>query len=366
MYSVHELNYSIKGNKNMQVKSVLGDFKWSIFFTIIGFLTAGWWGYNHGISVGQALYIVFILSVIEISLSFDNAVVNATKLQEMSVFWQKLFLYFGIWVAVFGMRFYFPIEIVAVTTGKGFMEILNLSLNDPKEYSRLLTSHHAEIAFFGGAFLFMVFFEFLFSSKDHYWLGKIEEKFGLLEEEKKFPLFVTSLVVIGFAFLIPEEKRYLCVFAGFLGVILHVAVSILGDVFERRENGHVSSAGKVLKTGVAGFSAFLYLEVLDASFSFDGVMGAFVITNDVVLIMIGLAIGAFWVRSATMVIVKTNALNVFKYLEHGAHYAIGALALIMFVSTLYHVPEWIPGGVGVAFIALSIYSSVREKKKEQI
>lgn len=349
----------------MQVKNVLNDFKWSIFFTILGFITAGWWGYHHGISVGQALYIVFILSIIEISLSFDNAVVNATKLQEMSVFWRKLFLYFGIWVAVFGMRFYFPIEIVAITTGKGFREILELSLNNPKEYSRLLISHHAEIAFFGGAFLFMVFFEFLFSGKEHYWLGKIEEKFGLLEEEKKLPIFMTSLVIIGFAFLVPTEERYLCVFAGFLGLILHVAVSILGDIFERREEKSQSGgAGKILKTGVAGFSAFLYLEVLDASFSFDGVMGAFVITSDVVLIMIGLAIGAFWVRSATMVIVKTNALTVFKYLEHGAHYAIGALALIMFMSTLLHIPEWIPGGVGVAFIALSIYSSVKEKRKE--
>lgn len=347
----------------MQTKSILKNFSWSFFFTIVGFIIAGWWGHNHGISVWHAVYIIVILAIMEISLSFDNAVVNATKLQEMSIFWRKIFLYFGIWVAVFGMRFYFPIEIVAVTTDKTFMQVLDLALNNPKEYSALLTKHHGEIAFFGGAFLFMVFFEFIFSEKDHYWLGKIEQKLSLLEDKKLIGPVCAFVVVAVFSRFVSEDVQTVCFIAGIYGIFLHMAVNLLGDMFDDgSEGGEVTK--RVLKTGMAGFAGVMYLEVLDASFSFDGVMGAFAITNDVVLIMIGLAIGAFYVRSFTMAIVESNALTTFRYLEHGAHYAIGILALIMFVSTLQHLPEWIPGLAGVAFIVVSIYSSIKEKRRE--
>jgi hypothetical protein len=108
---------------------------------------------------------------------------------------------------------------------------------------------------------------------------------------------------------------------------------------------------------------FLYLEVLDASFSFDGVIGAFAITNDVVIIMLGLAIGAMFVRSMTVYLVDKGTLEEFVYLEHGAHYAIGILAVIMFASVKYEIAEWITGLSGVAFIAVSLWSSHRYKLK---
>jgi hypothetical protein len=108
----------------------------------------------------------------------------------------------------------------------------------------------------------------------------------------------------------------------------------------------------------------MYLEVLDASFSFDGVIGAFAITNDVVIIMLGLAIGAMFVRSMTVFLVEKGTLQEFVYLEHGAHYAIGILALIMFASVEYHIPEWFTGLSGVAFIIVSLWSSLRYKKEQ--
>lgn len=116
----------------------------------------------------------------------------------------------------------------------------------------------------------------------------------------------------------------------------------------------------ILKGGIAGF---LYLEVLDASFSFDGVIGAFAITNDVIVIMIGLAIGAMFVRSMTIYLVNKGTLSDFIYLEHGAHYAIGALAIIMLLSTRFHVPEIITGLIGVAFIVLSVFNSIQYNKR---
>jgi hypothetical protein len=103
--------------------------------------------------------------------------------------------------------------------------------------------------------------------------------------------------------------------------------------------------------------------VLDASFSFDGVIGAFAITSDVVIIMLGLAIGAMFVRSMTVFLVRKGTLDEYVYLEHGAHYAIGILAVIMLASMKWHVPELITGGVGVAFILASLWSSLQYKKK---
>ncbi len=91
---------------------------------------------------------------------------------------------------------------------------------------------------------------------------------------------------------------------------------------------------------------FLYLEVLDASFSFDGVIGAFAITNDIVLMALGLGIGAMYVRSLTVYLVRQGTLDDYVYLEHGAHYAIGALAVILMVTIQYQINEVITGLVG--------------------
>ena len=107
-------------------------------------------------------------------------------------------------------------------------------------------------------------------------------------------------------------------------------------------------------TGKAGFFLFLYLEVLDASFSFDGVIGAFAITSDPIIIALGLGlIGAMFVRSLTVYLVRQGTLSEYVYLEHGAHWAIGALAFILMISIGVHISEFITGLIGVAFIGAS-------------
>jgi hypothetical protein len=110
--------------------------------------------------------------------------------------------------------------------------------------------------------------------------------------------------------------------------------------------------------------SFLYLEVLDASFSFDGVIGAFAITQDVVIIMLGLAIGAMFVRSLTVYLVRQGTLDEYVFLEHGAHYAIGSLAAIMLASMSHHIPEIVTGLIGALFIGLSVYSSILYKRDQ--
>ena len=108
----------------------------------------------------------------------------------------------------------------------------------------------------------------------------------------------------------------------------------------------------------------MYLEILDASFSLDGVIGAFAITNDIMLIIAGLGAGAIWVRSMTVYLMRVGMLSKYKYMEHGAHWAILALGVIMLVK-LYHVdpPEWFVGSLGLVFIVTAVISSVIEKRR---
>ncbi len=336
-------------------------FRISMIVTVVLMILAGWWGYEHGGVKGlvSALWITGVLGVMEVSLSFDNAVVNASVLKDWNPFWQKLFLTVGILIAVFGMRLIFPLAIVAVATGLDLLQVWTMATTTPQEYSRHLMDVHAEVAAFGGAFLLLVFLNFLFDAeKDVHWLGWIEEKASSIGTES-LSILLALLAVFVCVELVPETHRFAVLYAGIVGIAVYVGVSWLSSLLEEEE--HDADLGKIVQRGSIG--GFLYLEVLDASFSFDGVIGAFAITSDVVIIMLGLAIGAMYVRSLTVYLVHKGTLDEFIYLEHGAHYAIGILALIMLASVKYHIPEWFTGLSGVAFIVVSLYSSLKYRKK---
>ena len=337
-------------------------FRVSLFVTIILLSLAAWWGYSIGGPAGaaQAFFIAGILSIMEVSLSFDNAVVNASVLRDWDPFWQKLFLTVGIIVAVFGMRLVFPILIVSIATGLGLVDVMSMALNTPAEYSRHLTANHAQVAAFGGSFLLLVFLNFLFDrEKEMHWLGWIEEKLGKHGNQGLSNL-LALLAVLGCMTMVPEQQKLSVLMAGVGGIAVYLAVSFLSDMLESEVGD--PAIGDVVKRGSVG--GFLYLEVLDASFSFDGVIGAFAITSDVVIIMLGLAIGAMFVRSMTVFLVHKGTLEEFVFLEHGAHYAIGVLALIMLASVKFHISEWFTGLSGVLFIGLSLWSSVRHKREQ--
>ncbi|WP_373991229.1 DUF475 domain-containing protein [Duganella sp. BuS-21] len=345
-------------------------FRISIAVSFILMALAGWWGYTQGGAAGlaQALWITAVLGVLEVSLSFDNAVVNASVLRHWNEFWRKLFLTVGILVAVFGMRLVFPLLIVSMATGFGLIDVWHMALNTPDEYSRHLTGAHAEVAAFGGAFLLLVFLNFLFDDqKELHWLGWIEEKLGQHGTES-LSVLLALLAVFGCVSLVGAEAQYKVLTAGVVGIVIYLAVMWISSLLEEDppaddEDITEAGVGQVVATVAKGsFGGFLYLEVLDASFSFDGVIGAFAITSDVVIIMLGLAIGAMFVRSMTVYLVHKGTLEEYVYLEHGAHYAIGILALIMLASVKYHIPEWFTGLSGVAFIAVSIWSSLRHKR----
>jgi hypothetical protein len=239
-----------------------------------------------------------------------------------------------------------------------------MAINRPEEYANNLQSHHVAIGAFGGIFLLLIFFSFLFDEgKELHWLGQIEEKLSQLGKLDSVSIMLALAVLFAFYQWLPIESgaRGSFLIAGVSGIILFIAVSSLDKLFESEESGD-GVATTVTRNGFAGF---LYLEVLDASFSFDGVIGAFAITRDIVIIMLGLAIGAMFVRSLTVSLVRKGTLDEYVFLEHGAHYAIGALSIIMLAETVQgvHIPEIVTGCIGAGFIFLAFLSSIRHNRK---
>jgi hypothetical protein len=160
---------------------------------------------------------------------------------------------------------------------------------------------------------------------------------------------------------VEQDSRTAVLVASVLGVLLHSGLELMGKIFEKNQKSSVTH-----QVGWAAFASFMYLEVLDASFSFDGVIGAFAITSSVLLIVAGLGAGALWVRSLTVYLMKAGTLNKYRYLEHGAHWAILALGVVM-IMKLYHIelPEWLTGSLGLIFILTAVASSILEKRMEQ-
>jgi hypothetical protein len=349
----------------------------SIFFTVVCLAISAYWGFTHGPNAGvqamlSALTITAILAVMEVSLSFDNAVVNASVLRNWDHFWKMIFLTVGILIAVFGMRLVFPVVIVAVTADMGMVEVVKMALNDPIQYSAKLLAHHAEIAAFGGAFLLLVFLNFfLDEGKDTHWFKWLEKRLANLANVPAMSVFLALIALLVMAANVEEAKRLVVTMAGIWGIVIYIGVQVLshllgGEPEVDEEGNAVGHDANGAPTGVikAGIGGFIYLEVLDASFSFDGVIGAFAITSDVVIIMLGLAIGAMFVRSMTIYLVDKGTLDAYVYLEHGAHYAIGALAFIMIASgTGLHVPEVVTGLIGVAFIVWAVIASIQYNKR---
>lgn len=332
----------------------------------------------------EALILCAILGILEVSLSFDNAVINATVLRRMSAFWQQIFLTVGILIAVFGMRLVFPLAIVWITAGLNPQQALDRALNPPADgaayfpdgqpsYETALTDAHPQIAAFGGMFLMMLFLNFVFESREITWLSWLERPLARAGKLDQLAVVVASIALLLAAEFGPDDHAHTVLLAGVLGMITYIAVNGLGTLFEVEDGDSDPDTGPsggptelAKATGKAGFFLFLYLEVLDASFSFDGVIGAFAITSDPILIALGLGfIGAIFVRSITIFLVRKGTLSEYMYLEHGAHWAIGALAAILLVSISIHVNEIVTGLVGVLLIGAAFVSSISRRRRER-
>ena len=315
----------------------------------------------------EAMLIAATLMIIEITFSFDNAIINARTLTKMSPFWQRMFMTFGILIAVFGMRIIFPILIVMATADLSWGQVFHLALQEPDKYAVALQHAHPSIAAFGGMFLFTLALHFFFDdSREIRWLKSFEK---LLQDINRRGLYVfVSVVFLAIIAAIPGNPHQIeTLTAGAMGVGVYVLIHGLSELFTRQHEKAEKRAGKAVQaTAMAGLASFIYLEVLDASFSFDGVIGAFAVTKDVVLIAVGLGVGALWVRSLTLYIVHRKVLNTYRYLEHAAHYVIGALAITLLLGLFYEIPEMYVGLIGLLVIAAAIASSVKDKSNSDV
>lgn len=337
-------------------------FRWSAIFTavamIIGFFLGAWSEMNI---VGwlQAVFIVLVLGILEISLSFDNAVVNASVLSEMSPIRQQRFLTRWIAIAVFGMRVIFPLIIVSIIWNINPLAALNLAIADPSKYAGILTSSRIVLSWFGGSFLFMVALKFFLDlEKENHWIWPIEKILKKFGELKSAEILVTLLVIFGIAEILPDVEKLSFLISGTWWIIIYSLVDGFAWIL-KKQRSLIKNAAKVW------LSLFIYLEILDASFSFDGVIWAFALSKNIFIIALGLGIWAMFVRSLTIMLVRKWILNKYAYLENGAFWAILTLAIIMFINTTHEVPEVITGLLWAGFIWISLIASIRKNNREK-
>ncbi len=345
------------------MKTALRHFWPELIITIAVWAIMGW---QFGLS---AFILTVILSILEITLSADNAVVNSKILVQLSPFWQKMFLTVGILIAVFGVRFALPIVMVALTTSLDITSVFSLALHDPSTYAQKLHEVAPLIDGFGGMFLLMVVTIFFFDrhrQQQTFWIKPLEPLFvhwgKWLWPNVVLPVvaFVAVLSAIG-----AEERAEVAV-AMVLGAATYLAlhgITLLMERFDTKKQKH--SGGQ--QVGWIAFTLFVYLQVLDASFSLDGVVGAFAITANIIIIMAGLGVGALWVRSITIYMVEQDTLLKYRYLDAGAHWAILSLALVMFLKLVgVELPEVVIGMLGLVFITAAVISSVYANKTKSM
>ena len=341
---------------------MIKHFSGSLAFTAFGLLLAALVGWESSGSLDgtlECVFIVAVLSVLEVSLSFDNAVVNATVLQEMDEVWRRRFLTWGIAIAVFGMRIVFPLVVVVAVGRISPWEAVIMAATNPAEYARHLTEAHISVSAFGGAFLVMVGLKhFLDADKEVHWLEFIERPLTRLGRIEAVQLGLVLLLLWGISNLVGVHERLEFLVAGIFGLLTYITVDGVGALL-----GDASDEVHEVRART-GLSAFLYLEVLDASFSFDGVIGAFALSTNLLIIAIGLGIGAVFVRSLTILLVERGTLTEYRYLEHGAFYAILALGFIMFLQAFLEIPEVVTGLIGGVLIGWSFVSSLRYNRRE--
>lgn len=291
-----------------------------------------------------------LLAVLEVTLSFDNAVVNARVLRKMSALWQARFLTWGILIAVVGTRLVLPILIVSTVVWASPWSITMLALFDPVSYGHLLEGAQGAIHAFGATFLIMVSLKYFFDTgKTVHWIHGIERHLARLGRIESIEIALALTIIAAISFFVPAASAATVLVAGIIGIVLFVAMEGITSAFSIEGSNHAAH----------GLALFVYLNVLDSAFSLDSVVGAFALTAAIPVIVAGLGIGAYFVRSLTLYMVREHTLDTLAFLEHGAHWAIFGLAVSMFVSLVAQVPEIITGTIGVVFVVAAYWSSVK-------
>lgn len=301
--------------------------------TFVGMALAFFIGFQQG-GMSMALTLLlsaFALAVLEIAVSLDNAVVNARYLDKLNDRSRRWFLTWGMVIAVFGMRALFPVAIVSVAAGINPFQALSIALFDPETYHHHIEAAHIGIMGFGMGFLMMLTISYMFDhEKDVHWVPGIEKVAAYMA---KFP---HVQLLIAMPIMIAASVNQTMLLSGLFGILTFYLVHGLKEMLEEMEHEKEAQlVGMATKPGLM-IGPLLFLEVLDASFSFDGVLSAYAITNNFLIIVIGLAIGAMYVRSVTIYLVERRTLAAFPHLEPAAMWGIAWLVTTMGLSA-HHI-----------------------------
>jgi len=299
------------------------------------------------------ILIILGLVVFEVISSVDNAVINAHVLKTMSPKWRKIFLFWGIITAVFILRGLLPLLIVWLSAPEiGFMGALQSVVRSSPQVGQLIEERKGIIFIGAGVFLLLLYLHWLFiEKKDPYF---VPDK--LIKPSHGVWFFGFAAVALVALLYFSRSSFYLMLSAA-IGNAAFFIVYGFREQAEKQEEALQSS-----KTNLSDFSKLMYLEILDASFSFDGVLGAFAFTTSILLILIGNGIGALVVRQLT--IVGIEKVSQYKWLKNGAMTSIGVLGLFMFMKSFgVFIPEYLPTLTTVGLVGLTFWSSQKLLKK---
>jgi len=298
--------------------------------------------------------IILGLSLFEIIISVDNAIINAQVLHTMSKRARRWFLIWGILIAVFLVRGLLPWLIVwANNPSLGPIEAFTASFSSDPGIARVIEESAPVLLIGGGIFLIFLFFHWLFLEPKHY--GLIGERF--IEKQGVWFYAIVSILLTAIVWF-AMDKNPLMALSAVIGSTAFFITHGFKQNAEQAEKRMLEGS-----QGMSDMSKIFYLEVIDATFSIDGVLGAFAFTLSIPLILIGNGIGALVVRQLTI----SNIENVvkYKYLKNGAMYSIFVLGLIMVADSFgMHIPAWLSPIITFSIIGFFFYKSVREIKKE--
>lgn len=293
------------------------------------------------------------LALFEAISSIDNAVINAEVLGKMSQKARRWFLTYGMLIAVFGLRLGLPLAIVwAANPSIAPMDILTAAFNSDPSVAEAMEKTAPVLLAGGGVFLIFLFFHWLFLEPKHYGLPKTEEFF--MRQGVWFYSTVALLLaaIIWFAL----EIDAMMAFGAVIGSTAFFITHGFKQNAELKEKELLSGDG-----GMSDWSKIFYLEVIDGTFSIDGVVGAFAFTMSIPLIMIGSGIGALIVRQVT--ISNIEAVKKYKYLKNGAMYSVFVLGIVMLADAFgIHVPEYVSPLATFAILGYFFWKSRKEMK----
>ena len=299
------------------------------------------------------ILIVLGLSLFEIIISVDNAIINAEVLGTMSKKARRWFLIWGILIAVFLIRGLLPWLIIWMSNPSlGAIGALTASFSSDPRVAEVIEQSAPVLLIGGGTFLIFLFFHWIFLEPKHY--GLIGEKFIERQGVWFFAVVSVLLAVIVWQAI---KKNPLMAF----GAVVGSTAFFITHGF--KENAEKAEREMLEGSKMTDISKIFYLEVIDATFSVDGILGAFAFTFSIPLILIGNGIGALVVRQLT--ISNINNVKKYKYLKNGAMYSIFALGIVMLADSFgLHVPQWVAPIITFIIIGYFFYKSYRELKKQ--